>query len=228
MERLFITGDTHGTIDFSKLNRKNFTEQKNLTKKDVVIITGDTGLCWDNTKVDKHLQNWYSKKKFTTLAVDGNHENHDLIMQLPVIEKFGGKVRKISDNVFYAIRGEIYEIADKKILCIGGADSKDKKLRIEGLSWWAGETISDLDIKNAQENLLRYNNTVDYIISHTCGTDVCSMLGFNPTPSDKHLDILLQTVDYKYHYCGHMHIDKLYYKTRILYNDIIEPAQIIF
>lgn len=228
MERLFITGDTHGTIDFSKLNRKNFIEQKNLTKKDVVIITGDTGLCWDNTRVDKHLQNWYSKKKFTTLAVDGNHENHDLIMQLPVIEKFGGKVRKISDNVFYAIRGEIYEIADKKILCIGGADSKDKKLRIEGLSWWAGETISDLDIENAQKNLHKYDNKVDYIISHTCGSEVCGMLGFNPTSSDKKLDILLNTIDYKHHYCGHMHIDKLYYKTRILYNDIIEPQQIEF
>ena len=43
---IFLTGDTHIPIDVSKLNTKNFPEQKNLTSDDYVIILGDFGLYW--------------------------------------------------------------------------------------------------------------------------------------------------------------------------------------
>ena len=136
MNRILITGDTHGTIDFAKLTTKHFPFQKELDKSDVLIICGDAGLCWTGDKDDKWLQQWYEDKNFTTLVIDGNHENHVLISELPVIEKFGGKVHQISNSVFYAIRGEIYKINEKKILTCGGADSRDKELRTEGKSWW--------------------------------------------------------------------------------------------
>lgn len=38
---VFITGDTHANIDISKLNSKNFSRQKTLTKNDYLIICGD-------------------------------------------------------------------------------------------------------------------------------------------------------------------------------------------
>ncbi|MCI5599128.1 MAG: metallophosphatase, partial [Ruminococcus sp.] len=47
---IYITGDTHQNIDISKLNTKNFPEQKELTKSDYVIICGDFGMVWNNSK----------------------------------------------------------------------------------------------------------------------------------------------------------------------------------
>ena len=154
--------------------------------------------------------------------IDGNHENHVLISELPVIEKFGGKVHQISNSVFYAIRGEIYKINEKKILTCGGADSRDKELRTEGKSWWPQEQITSKDISHAFYNLEKYDCSVDYIVSHTGGSEVCKMLGFSPTVSDKWLDKILDAAQYEKHYLGHYHLNKWNDKSRVIYNDIIE------
>lgn len=120
MNRLFITGDTHGMNDIRKLTNENFPIQEELDKSDVLCIAGDAAICWTGGNTDKQLQKWYEDKPFTTLVIDGNHEGHELLSKLPIIKKFKGKVRKVSDSVFYAIRGEIYTINGKKILTLGG------------------------------------------------------------------------------------------------------------
>ena len=72
---IYITGDLHGGIDISKLNMKNFLQQKQLTKKDYVLICGDFGLVFDNSKEELFWRNWLHERNFITLFVDGNHEN---------------------------------------------------------------------------------------------------------------------------------------------------------
>lgn len=222
MNRLLVTGDTHGEIDFSKLNTKNFSIQKELDKSDTLIICGDVALCWHGNKKDHYLKKWYEDKNFTTLAIDGNHENHVAIAKLPIVNKFGGRVRKVSDTVFYAIRGEVYEIAEKKILAFGGADSSDIQFRKEGVSWWREETITEEDLNNAMKNLEKHDYKIDYIMTHTSGSELCKSLGYQPSHSDLIVDLLLRTVDYKKHYCGHLHDDLSYGNTRLIYNDIVE------
>lgn len=81
---IYVTGDLHGHIDISKLNTKNFPEQKYLTKKDYVIICGDFGLIWDNSKQELYWRKWLENKNFITLFCDGNHSNFDLLNQYPV------------------------------------------------------------------------------------------------------------------------------------------------
>ena len=49
---IYITGDTHGDIDLGKLKREGFAAQKG----DYVIICGDFGAVWDDSKEDKDLQ----------------------------------------------------------------------------------------------------------------------------------------------------------------------------
>jgi hypothetical protein len=44
---IYITGDTHGMIDWEKLNTTEFPEQKSLTRDDYVIVVGDFGGVWD-------------------------------------------------------------------------------------------------------------------------------------------------------------------------------------
>ena len=45
---IYITGDTHGTIDIRKLLDNQITEK--MTKDDYVIICGDFGLVWNHKK----------------------------------------------------------------------------------------------------------------------------------------------------------------------------------
>ena len=93
---IYVTGDTHANIDIAKLNTTRFPQQKELTKNDFVIICGDFGLCWDGSHREMWWQDWLTAKNFTTLWIDGNHENFDMLYQFPLIDKFGGKVREIA------------------------------------------------------------------------------------------------------------------------------------
>ena len=76
---IYVTGDIHGNIDISKLNTKYFSDQKNLTKRDYLIICGDFGLIWNNSKEELCWRKWLNNKIFTVLFCDGNHESHILL-----------------------------------------------------------------------------------------------------------------------------------------------------
>lgn len=222
MGRLFLTGDTHGNIDVEKLSSHRFPLNSELTKDDILIICGDWGCIWCGDGQDKYWQKWYEDKNWTTFVVLGNHENYDLIETYPIVDFCGGKARKVSDSVYLEIRGEIYNFNGKTFLSFGGADSHDKEYRKLGVSIWTGERITEADVEHALENLKKVDYKVDFIISHTGGTEVNSMLGFTPTESDKMLDSVLANAVFEKHYCGHYHVDMPLINHRILYDDIIE------
>lgn len=228
MGRLFISGDTHGQIDIHKFTTKEFPIQSELTKDDVVWILGDFGVCWDNGGQDRWIQNWWAEKNFTVISTIGNHEQWDTIYHLPRVRKYGGILRQVKDNVFYAENG-IFDIAGKRILNINGADSVDvydehgNIRRRQGIDWWSAEQITQTDIERIMRKWVEYDFTADYIFSHTGGSEVCKSLGFNTFPSDKQLDKILRYGFYLTHYCGHYHKDIwATTKSRVVYNDILE------
>ncbi len=171
MTRIFITGDTHCDYDWHKLNTTNFPEQKNLTKDDYVIITGDFGGVWGQDKTDKYIIKTYEKRNFTTLFVDGNHENHDALDGFPVEEWHGGKIHRISNTVIHLMRGQVYEIGRKTFFTMGGAQSTDKIYRKEGISWWARELPSDEEYSEAISNLEKHDFKVNFIVTHCAPED---------------------------------------------------------
>lgn len=223
MSKLFVTGDTHGGIDMSKLNSRHF-RNTDLTKEDILVIMGDAGFVWDGSKTDKYWQDFLDKKPWTTFCVLGNHEAYPLIEKLPIVDFHGTPARKVNDSIYYAISGEVYNLCGKKCLVVNGADSHDKAFRKEGKSWWAQEKITQDDANKALITLTQYNDKVDFIFTHTGGTEVCKMLGFSPTSSDFMLDLVLNTAEYDEHFCGHYHVDKLIDKTRVLYDDVMMIA----
>ena len=225
--RLFVTGDIHQSVDIHKLSSSNFKIKNDLTKNDTLVITGDIGLVWNYGQTpfgeEKYWRNWLNNKPWTTFCTLGNHEAYNLIETFPTVEFCGGRARKITDSIYYEIRGEIYNLNGKICLSLGGAESMDKEFRTEGISWWSQEQITEDDIRRARKNLKRYNYKVDYIFTHTGGINVSSFLGFTPTISDVRLDEVLHEIEYSHHYCGHYHVDmNVDEKTRILYNDILE------
>lgn len=94
---IYITGDCHG--DFRKFNIELFPEQREMTKNDYVIICGDFGGVWmrdTESEQEKWWMDWLEEKPYTTLFVDGNHENFDRLYSYPEEEWHGGLVHRLS------------------------------------------------------------------------------------------------------------------------------------
>ena len=49
---IFITGDTHGDVDYKKLL---ILKEKNLSYDDYLIICGDAAICWSPQTLQYHL-----------------------------------------------------------------------------------------------------------------------------------------------------------------------------
>lgn len=235
MSRIFITGDTHGSYDMTKLSRRHFQEGKTLTKNDYVIICGDFGCVWGGEleKSDKWWQNWLDDQPWTTLWIDGNHENHDLLQTYPVEQWHGGRIHKINNSIYHLMRGEVFTINDKTIFTFGGGYSTDRAYRKEGVSWWKGELPTHEEVNYALQSLEKYNNHVDIILTHDAPRDIKEYLGFynlcdmsvyGEEYEDIHntLYFFKKNIVFQDWYLGHYHIDKDIGNMHILYNEIIE------
>lgn len=230
---IYITGDCHSS--FERLNTRNFPEQKEMTKDDYVIICGDFGAVWNKEKESKQetsLLNWLDDKSFTTLFIDGNHENFDRLYAYPVEEWHGGKVHKIRPSVIHLMRGQVFMIDGKKIFAFGGASSHDmeggilepddpnfklkrrrldrerRNYRINHLSWWQQELPSEEEMAEGRRNLLANDNTVDFIISHCCASSTQALISHGIYKQDiltDYLEEIRQKTQFKRWFFGHYH-----------------------
>lgn len=222
---IYLTGDTHIPIDIRKLNTKNFPEQKTLTDKDYLIVLGDFGLLWHEDREYRYWKNWLDTRNFTTLWIDGNHENHDWIDSLPVTEWNGGKVHKVTDKIIHLMRGQIFTIDKMKFFTFGGANSIDKFMRIRGKTWWEREVASSSEMDEGFRNLDKRHWCVDYILTHTCPKWIIpSMFPKTHTdvdPTENYLDYISKQAYYKHWFFGHWHETKTWCNFTCLYNEVI-------
>ena len=206
---IYITGDTHIPVDIQKLSAKRFPQQKEMTKNDYVIICGDFGGVWDGSNEEKYWIKWLKSKNFTTLFIDGNHENFDMLFNLPTVEFGGSIVHKVDDGIYHLIRGEAYSIDGKKFFVFGGASSHDKEYRIEGKSWWAEEMPNAEEYTNAENNVQKNNFRFDYVITHSAPTSI--QMEFAPTYEVNELTEFLEKIKnsivFKKWFFGHYHKD---------------------
>lgn len=83
---IYITGDTHG--DFSRFEEEKFPMQLNMTKKMIMWLFVETfGGVWSFEKesyIEKMKLDSLNDRNFTTLFVDGNHENFTRLYNYPV------------------------------------------------------------------------------------------------------------------------------------------------
>ena len=223
---ILVTGDTHGNIDFNKI--KLLSDKKILTMNDYLIIAGDFGAIWDKNTLDTDLS-VYENLNFNILFVDGNHENFNLLNSFPVQKWNGGDVHVIRDNIKHLKRGQVFIIDNKKILTFGGATSIDKYFRTENISWWKEEVPTIDELQYAKSNLEKYNNQVDYIITHSIDEHALAQLSISLKSKIKVfeenylLNWIAENVTYKHWYFGHFHLDvSIDNNKTCLYNDIIE------
>jgi predicted phosphodiesterase len=222
---IYITGDTHIPIDIKKLNTSNFAEQHNMTKNDYVIICGDFGGVWNNSNEELYWRKWLQEKNFTTLFVDGNHENFDMLNQFPVSQWNGGNVHYINDSIIHLMRGQVFTIDDFKFFTMGGAESIDKAYRVEGKSWWKEELPTNDQFEEALDNLDIHNWSVDYVITHTASMRIMEHMQYikENNPLYGFLNRLEEDLQYKHWYFGHFHADiDINDKHTLLYDRIIK------
>jgi len=224
---IYITGDTHIPIDLAKLDEENFPLQKNMTKKDYLIICGDFGGVWGNGRGDNFYLNKLENKNFTTLWVDGNHENYTLLKRYKTEKWKGGKVRFIRPGIIHLMRGQVFNIDDKKFFTFGGGNSIDKTMRESGRTWWAEEMPSKKEYEEGLKNLNKHEFKIDYIISHTApyfiNRDIFKKGLRAEYKLNKYLEDVENMCEYKKHFFGHFHEDiDIDEKHICLYNRILE------
>lgn len=202
---IYITGDTHGTIDFDKLCI--YFSNRYVSRKDYLIILGDAGIVWDSHY--KETVNLYESLGLTVYFIDGNHENFDLLNSFPIIYSNNAKMHRISDYIFHILRGEVLLLNGLSFLCVGGAESIDKAYRKRGVSWWSQERITEEDISNALSNTSSFMNKVDYVLTHCITSKICAnIFGFVNDESTNQLNRLSAYIETKHWYFGHYHFDE--------------------
>ena len=249
----YVTGDVHADLTIDNLKQfRNECENGiyHLTKDDYVIVCGDFGLLWSNPYTleyyhevgtciesnpddlnwnweELNLLDWYEACPWTTLWVDGNHENFDRLDTYPVSNWHGGRVHEISPSIIHLMRGEIYDIDGYKIFTFGGAQSTDRGTYTHTewqdihRCWWPQEIPSEKERAWAHKNLEANGNKVDFIITHDCPMGIKCGNGYRISEVSSFLETIRQSVDFTHWFCGHMHRDEDYGKVSILYDRVL-------
>lgn len=225
---IYITGDTHG--NFRRFAPKYFPKGQTLCREDTVIVCGDFGI-WDESAESNGWLDWLESQPFTTLFIDGNHENFDLLNRLPTTIWHGGNVHRVREHILHLMRGQVFEIGGLTFFTMGGAASHDigagilepnqpdflerKQLldrhrapyRINHISWWREEMPCDAEYEEALRNLEKANWSVDCILSH-CAPDsivpkVCRR--YEPDRLSVFLQQIKERCYFDYWFFGHYH-----------------------
>lgn len=248
-ENIWITGDIHSNIH--RFDASVFTEQMYMSSQEdnYIIICGDAGFLWEtsNNKEEERNLDILSEKPFTVLFVDGNHENFDRLDSLAVESWHGGKVHKIRKNVIHLMRGELFHIGNSTFFTYGGAYSHDirdgilhpvldsekikewekdayKQFRVNHVSWWKQEQSNEPEMKHGIDTLQQNGWKTDYVITHSPSFEMIKALRWDDetNPLMEYFDTIQNKIQYRYWFCGHLHIDR-----KITNRDICLFEQII-
>lgn len=206
---VYVTGDVHGRAEYgaSRFAFKSWPLGRTLMRDDVVIVAGDFGFVWDGSNAERYWLDWFESKPWTTCFVDGNHENHHALAELPVREWSGGLVHEVRPHVLHLMRGGVFDIAGTTVLAMGGAASNDRQCRA---------------------SLNRVGWRVDYVVTHEApaalARELCRERGreYRGDQLQTFLGELDGRLDYRAWFFGHYHGDEWRDdRHRLVYRDIV-------
>lgn len=203
---VYVTGDMHGDI-----NRFKTKELKKLKKGDTLIVCGDFGFFWDNSKQEKSNLKKLAEQEYNIAFLDGCHENFDIIEESEPVIWNGGKVHVLGKNIFHLMRGQVFEIDGLKIFTFGGGHSQDYDFRRDSRNWWEREQPTHEEILEAIENLKKHSNEVDYVLTHEPPASLKDCLNvdvFQRLEVHAFFEDVIKVCWYKKWFFGKCHIDK--------------------
>ena len=196
---------------------------------------------------------WLERKPFTTLFVDGNHENFDVLDDLPREDWSGGQVQRIRPHVLHLCRSHLFHLDGKLLFVLGGAQSHDAKvllsdspqsaqerralrqrsipIRVEGESWWRQELPDCAQLRQAWDCLAWEDWGADegiFVLTHCAPTELQQRL-FPEYPTNALTDVLSlirSRLNCCGWYCGHYHQDICLAQERFhVLNEAIIPLE---
>ncbi|MBP3448742.1 MAG: metallophosphoesterase [Clostridia bacterium] len=226
-----ITGDTHG--EYGRLLEIHRRMEQYDTKEKYLLVCGDFGYLFKNDFSEHRLLDEIEQQDYTVVVVPGNHENYNEFMQYDIVDFHGAKAYQVRKNIFYILRGEIFELGTKAFFCMGGGYSIDCYMRQKDVSWWEEEMPTDAEYRHAADNLEAYRTEgkkIDYILSHTAPLSGLRYLkkdhGAEEYPLNNFLEYVQETLgeEYTCHYFGHLHVDEVipFHRMRALWFDYEE------
>jgi predicted phosphodiesterase len=203
---IYVTGDTHGNIE-------RFKERslKKLKKRDTLIVCGDFGFIWDNSRLEKSNLRKLSELRYTVAFVDGCHENFDLLSQYPIVDWNGGKAQQVCENVFHLMRGQVYTIDGTKFFTFGGGHSDDIEIRKETQSWYAQEEPTPEEVLEGVNSLIANDYNVDFVITHEPPSSIKMCLDiemFHRLEFDSFFEQIKENCTFKHWFFGKCHENK--------------------
>ena len=203
-----------------------------MDRDDYIIVAGDFGGVWADTPEENYWLDWLEQRPFTTLFVDGNHENFDRLNTFPVHSWHGGHVHQIRPHLLHLMRGQFYNISGKPFFTMGGAKSHDVEdgildpddplfdekfrrlqargaaFRVNHRSWWKEELPAPEEYQEAKANLEQVGWSADYIVTHCAPTSIQKELLRSRSTPDVLTDFLEETRQrcrFRYWFFGHYH-----------------------
>lgn len=222
----YITGDIHGNpYEIEELCQKH-----NLTAEDTVIILGDVGANYCLDARDQLMKQVLNDLAPTIFCVHGNHEARPQTVPGYIEKEWnGGTVfcQPEFPKLLFAKDGSIFHLDGYSCIVIGGAYSVDKFYRLaRGWAWWEDEQPS-AEIKAYVEKQIK-ETQIDVVLSHTCPAKYIPTECFLPMidqasvdqSTEKWLDKIEESIQYKAWFCGHWHTDKRIDKLHFLFNGV--------
>ncbi|HWP51595.1 MAG TPA: metallophosphoesterase [Clostridia bacterium] len=203
---IYITGDTHGDITRFKQFKAILPKYRHH-----ILVCGDFGFVWDGSEREKKRLKKMERLDCNIMFVEGTHDNLDLLSDYPLEEYCGGQVRRITKNVFWMQRGELFSIEGVTIFAMGGGESSDADERQEGVNWWRGELPTIAEIEAARSAIEKAEGGVDIVITHhnprlELGLIDTQRLTINAL--GVFLSDVAKAVNYRHWYFGKDHVDK--------------------
>ncbi len=207
---IYVTGDMHG--DESRLYSRDI---KRIKPGDTLIICGDFGFVWDDSIKEKKLLEWLGSRKFNVAFLDGTHENYDILYSYRETIWNGGRVHRISGNLFHLERGQMYTIEGVKIFVFGGGESADREMRAEHETWWREELPTPAEMTQGAKVIDDNGCVCDIILTHEPPSRIKSSMLLRSGKIDRvnklngYLEELNRSCTFKRWYFGCMHEDRV-------------------
>ncbi|MCM3778800.1 antitoxin VbhA family protein [Microbacterium hydrocarbonoxydans] len=156
-QRVAVCGDWHGNVGWARMvSRALPTLAPEVT---TLLHLGDWWM--PPAETDAIFAETHINRIYVTL---GNHEPWGEIT--PLFAEQPGAAIRVSDIVWLLARPARLTIGGRSVLSLGGAASVDRESRIEGLTWWPDEAITDKHVAAAIAG-----GPADLMLSHESPAD---------------------------------------------------------
>lgn len=156
VDKIAIAGDWHHD-SFYALKALNYA---NAQGANVIIHVGDFGYLHSADAYLRRINQFCEERDMIFMFVDGNHENHPSLLDVPVGED---GVRRILPRLWHLPRGFRWSWHGVTFMALGGAYSVNRPGSREHIDWHMEETITLGQAYNAISG-----GPVDVMITHDC------------------------------------------------------------